>query len=171
MGGLSGLLIFNSFMTNQEKTDRVFNVLLDKPEVFHIRWIWGLRLKFGIRPLKGGTIQLIAEQAAKIKDADVENAMSVVGLAKCNIKPMCRMIAYSVLGKKRRIRLFGRMLANFLAGHLTPKEIHILLQIIIQQSSAQELFGCTVLIKMIVPATLRAVGSKEGAPSGEKLPG
>jgi hypothetical protein len=154
-------------MEESEKIKRTVDVLLDRPERFKVKWIWGIKLKFGIKPLRAGAIACIGKQAVKIKEPDKDNALSVLGLAATNVKPMSRIIAYAVLGSWLKIKLIAPILSRFLAWHLTPNELNTLEQLVIKQSNPQDFFSCTVLIKMIVPATLRTVQSKEEKPSGE----
>jgi hypothetical protein len=151
-----------------KKIERTDEIIQDKPIKFRVKGIFGIKFPFGIKPLRMRTIVRIAAQAEKIKENPATEALSAIGNSKGNAAPMCRTIAYSVLGGSLKISLFGRILSRFFEETLTPKEVSDLLQIVIKQSSPNELFFCTVLMKMIVPATLRAVELEEEKLSGEK---
>ena len=149
-----------------EAVNRTADTILDRPEKFTIRWI-GVNLKFGIKPLKLGTLIYIGKASAQMGEVTIpENVISVIGSARTNARPMSRIIAYSILNSKVGINLFGRLLSGFLLWKLTPKELLTLIQLVIKQSSVTDFFSSTVLAKGISPIIRTVEALKE-----DKLPG
>ncbi len=152
-----------------ETVNRTANTILDNSENFKVKFM-GMNLKFGIRPLRLGTLIFITKASAQMGDVIVpENIVSVIGMAEKTARPMSRVIAYSILNNRTGIKLFGGMLANFLLWRLTPSELLILIQLVIKQSSVTDFFSCTVLTKGISP--IKTVDPlKVAGLSGEKSP-
>ena len=110
-----------------ETVNRTANTILDNSENFKVKFM-GMNLKFGIRPLRLGTLIFITKASAQMGDVIVpENIVSVIGMAEKTARPMSRVIAYSILNNRTGIKLFGGMLANFLLWRLTPSELLILI--------------------------------------------
>ncbi len=148
-----------------ETAEKIADIILDNPRVVSIRW---MGIKMGIKPLKLGTLIYIGRAASKMDGMVPENIMAVIGTAGVNAMPMAKVISYSILNNKTLIRLFGKMLARLLLWRLTPKDLLVMLQIVITQSSVTDFFSCTVLTKGISP--IKAVEPlKEGKQYGERL--
>jgi hypothetical protein len=150
------------------KIEKTADVILDRPKRFFVKGLFGLKLRFGVKPLRGRNLVRIAEQAEKIRMVPESEILSIIGTAGENIKPICKVVAYSVLGSSLKVKIFGRFLTRYFEEYLTPAELYQLLQLVLSQSGVKELFQSTILIRMIVPATLMTVKSEEEKPSGEK---
>ncbi len=148
--------------------------LLNEPVRFKIKWWFGIKLPFGIRPLKPGTIVKISQQETRLKPVDESGQMiHELLLAGNNYKVFARIIAVAVLNHPVKIRLFSRWLSYFLLWNIpSTQDMLTLISLVYKQMGAEHFFFIMQLTQGMNFLKKRMKTENTGAekPSGEQLP-
>jgi hypothetical protein len=123
--------------------------LVDEGITFDVPAIWGKKIRLSVKPLKAGTIVKISQQVTKLKPVNEEENIIQEMLANGeSLKPIARIVAYGVLNSRLKIKLFGRIMADFLLWKVESLEyLFAYMSLVYRQMGAQHFFFIMALTK------------------------
>ena len=159
-------------MQEKEVKTKVADSVLDNSVKFSIETglLFPKRVKLSVRPLRLGTLIYISKEQENVSEVELsKDVLPAIAKLSANIKPATKIVAYSILNSRVKIKLFSGIFSRWLAWRISPKELNSLLALSLKQSEVTDFFGSTVLLKgmgLLEQKKSKAVTSRETKQSG-----
>jgi hypothetical protein len=161
------------FINQNDMEYQAGSTLLDEGISFDVPIIGKKKIRLYVKPLRAGTIVKISQQVTRFQKINESDEMIAEMLAKGeNLVPVSKIVAYGVLNSRIKIKLFGRILSNFLLWKVESLEyLFAYVSLVYRQMGAQHFFFIMALTKGMnfLERTKTTENIAAEKPSGEPL--